>query len=308
MVVSKEEECDANFECIVVNEQLASSLYNILYASLHMQNLVDEEEFFANLEGRVLVAEDYEMNRLLLESLFENYPNLDVTFVRNGQEAVDAVLHVPYDLVLMDVNMPVMNGIEATKLIRSKETRHTPIVALTANALKGDKERFLKVGMDDYLTKPIDIHQLEGVLKKHIAKSDITRSEKQSAQKAQSESCFEAFKKIEPKIENIAENIAKQLNLPLQVGQKLIRSFYASLEDAYMQMQEALKSKEYEKVTDLTHKLRGSAGTLRLKDMESLLQKMENVIKEKKECDFNEALDIIRRYLKILDDELNNDV
>ena len=86
--------------------------------------------------------------------------------VGNGQEAVDVVMTVPYDLVLMDCQMPVMDGFEATRAIREREgtTRHTRIVAVTANAMEGDRERCLDVGMDDYLSKPFRAGDLQRVL------------------------------------------------------------------------------------------------------------------------------------------------
>ena len=87
----------------------------------------------------------------------------------NGQEAVEMFKTESYDIVLMDENMPIMNGVEATRLILSYEAEkklpHTPIIALTANALKGDRERFLAAGMDEYLEKPLDKNKLVKVLK-----------------------------------------------------------------------------------------------------------------------------------------------
>ena len=99
---------------------------------------------------------------------------LKLTFdiANNGEEAVTAFKTEKYDLILMDENMPKLNGIEAAKQIISLEKKqmleHTPIIALTANALKGDKEKFLEMGMDEYLTKPIDKVRLVEVLKKFL--------------------------------------------------------------------------------------------------------------------------------------------
>jgi len=83
----------------------------------------------------------------------------DVEVVSDGRHAVNALAERDYDLVLMDVHMPVMDGLEATAIVRAKETetrRHIPIIAMTASAMKGDRERFLAAGMDEYVSKPFE--------------------------------------------------------------------------------------------------------------------------------------------------------
>ena len=119
-----------------------------------------------NDQLRVLVAEDLEMNRLLVQLILSNY-GIDAEFAENGLEAVDKHKQNPYDVILMDVNMPVMNGMDATKLIRERLRSNVPIIALTANALAGDEEKFLESGMDGYLTKPLDEQALEAILLKY---------------------------------------------------------------------------------------------------------------------------------------------
>jgi two-component system sensor histidine kinase/response regulator len=93
-----------------------------------------------------------------------------VVVARNGLEALQALEKATFDLVLMDVQMPEMDGIAATHAIRQKEQvtgMHLPIVALTANAMKGDRETYLAAGMDDYLTKPIRFSELDEILERY---------------------------------------------------------------------------------------------------------------------------------------------
>ncbi|MEP7307541.1 MAG: response regulator [Acidobacteriota bacterium] len=114
----------------------------------------------------VLLAEDNVVNQRLAATLLERRGHR-VTTVSNGKEAVLAVELGTFDVVLMDVQMPEMSGLEATRAIRALEQRlggHVPIVAMTAHAMRGDRERCLAAGMDDYLTKPIDPQQLYTVL------------------------------------------------------------------------------------------------------------------------------------------------
>ncbi len=111
---------------------------------------------------RILLAEDALVNQKVAITLLEKRGHL-VDLAINGKEAVAAVDRKPFDLVLMDVEMPEMDGIEATIAIREKEKttgNHVPIIAMTAHAMKGDRERFLESGMDGYLAKPFDAIRL----------------------------------------------------------------------------------------------------------------------------------------------------
>jgi PAS domain S-box-containing protein len=115
---------------------------------------------------RILVAEDAVVNRKMMEALLRMERHR-ARFVENGREAVTAWREEPFDLILMDIQMPEMDGIQATAEIRQAEAvsgGHIPIIALTAYAMSGDKDRFLKAGMDGYLAKPITVDQLRELL------------------------------------------------------------------------------------------------------------------------------------------------
>jgi hypothetical protein len=107
---------------------------------------------------RVLVAEDNVVNQRLIGRLLEKAGHVP-TIVCDGRAALEALARDRFDLVLMDVQMPGMDGLQATRTIRAREAvtgAHLPIIALTAHAMKGDRERCLAAGMDDYLSKPLD--------------------------------------------------------------------------------------------------------------------------------------------------------
>jgi len=106
----------------------------------------------------VLLAEDNAVNQKLATRLLQKMGH-QVTLAANGEEAVRAHLTAAFDVILMDVQMPEMNGFEATARIREREEitgEHVPIIALTAHAIQGDRERCLEAGMDDYLSKPLN--------------------------------------------------------------------------------------------------------------------------------------------------------
>jgi CheY-like chemotaxis protein len=119
----------------------------------------------------VLVAEDNVVNRKLAEHLLQRRGHMPV-MVTNGREAVDALLHQPVDLVLMDLQMPEMDGFEATALIREREAAtgdHLPIIALTAHAMEGDRQRCLDARMDGYISKPVKAVELFEVIDRVMA-------------------------------------------------------------------------------------------------------------------------------------------
>lgn len=118
--------------------------------------------------ARILVVDDDEMNRDMLSRRLAR-KGFDVSVAVNGQDAVDKTRDGLPDIVLMDLSMPVMDGYEATGVLKSDEaTKAIPIVGLSAHAMVGDRERAIGAGCDDYDTKPIDLPRLLGLIEKYI--------------------------------------------------------------------------------------------------------------------------------------------
>lgn len=145
---------------------------------LALDNIVDEMIEVSNderadntkkLSGvRVLLAEDNRINALLAKSLLERM-GCDVVTVGNGEEAVQSVQTTPYDLVFMDFHMPVMDGLAATQQIRALGLKALPIIALTAAAMEEDRRACSAAGMDDFITKPLELNALETILQKWVS-------------------------------------------------------------------------------------------------------------------------------------------
>ncbi|MEM6536795.1 MAG: response regulator [Pseudomonadota bacterium] len=118
---------------------------------------------------RILIAEDNHVNRMVLANMIDHDTN-EIEFAENGKIAFDKAKSGMFDLILMDISMPVMDGIEATKAIRTFETKskrdRTPIIALTAHAMADERDRFLESELDDYLSKPIKVDQIAAILQK----------------------------------------------------------------------------------------------------------------------------------------------
>ena len=158
-------------------------LGSTFYALVALPRCCGDEALAAEAEGampaqasgrplRILAAEDNANNHAVLRAIMEAF-GFDLTLAVNGREAVEAWRHAQFDLILMDVQMPEMDGVEATRAIRAAEVRQgvarTPIIALTANAFRHQIEAYEAAGMDDHLSKPIDITALQRVIARCLA-------------------------------------------------------------------------------------------------------------------------------------------
>ncbi|MCB1111057.1 MAG: response regulator [Chlamydiales bacterium] len=116
---------------------------------------------------KVLVVEDHYLNQELIIGILQ-LMECEVTIAANGDEGVRFALEGDFHLILMDIMMPVKDGYEATREIRATQRKRIPIIALTACAMPGDRERCLEAGMDAYLAKPLDFESLEALLNKYL--------------------------------------------------------------------------------------------------------------------------------------------
>ena len=122
-------------------------------------------------EKRILLVEDNLVNQKVALAVLKRFGH-HIDVANNGAEAVQAVKQADYDLIFMDVQMPVMDGCEATAKIRSldKPKNQIPIIAMTANAMKGDREKYLQVGMDDYIPKPFELQEMFAIIEYWLEK------------------------------------------------------------------------------------------------------------------------------------------
>ena len=149
--------------CLAVAPLLNNTVSDHSYVSKNLHHFVAPD-------SKVLIVDDVKVNLKVADGLLKPY-QMTATLCESGGEAIEAIKAEKFDLVLMDYMMPVMSGVEAVKIIRELETgKKLPIIALTANAIVGAKEMFLKSGFDDFISKPIEVARLNDILTKWIPK------------------------------------------------------------------------------------------------------------------------------------------
>ena len=213
-------------------------------------------------EKKILVVDDNQMNRMVA-SLILNEFEVIVSEVENGEEAVKFVKENPCDLVLMDLQMPVLNGYEATKAIREDLKSNIPIIALTANAIKGESDKCLSAGMNDYLSKPFDEDQFLYVVSSWLGKSKkkpLVISEEKSIPKV------ELFD-----LSNL-ESIAKGNKVFIH---KMLQLFIDDTPISVNEMKQAYQSGEFKKVATIAHRIKPSIDTLGIHLLKDEIREIE---------------------------------
>ncbi len=176
------------------------------------------EVTFENIH--VLVAEDNSINQKLIKNVL-NALGIDVTIADNGEKALELRKNEEFDLVFMDIQMPVMGGIESTKQILEYEEQqrkhHIPIVALTANALQGDKEKYINAGMDNYLSKPLELNELIKLLKEYFSHKIVGTEEVLIEEEVEEEIEKEIEKEVKKEIEQKAVIESSEKNIKFDI-------------------------------------------------------------------------------------------
>ncbi|MEP7374270.1 MAG: response regulator [Chitinophagaceae bacterium] len=162
---------------LVIPYKISAEQFNA--ASPVKNQIISKEQFENTL---ILVVEDNEINQSLIKHLFTDW-QLEFNLANNGKEALAKLRQKKYDLILMDIQMPEMDGYTAAQEIRNKLKLDTPIIAMTAHALSGEREKCLSYGMDDYISKPIEYEQLYKLIGQFIQKNKLVSLQKKASNK-----------------------------------------------------------------------------------------------------------------------------
>ncbi len=234
--------------------------------------------------GKVLLVEDNAVNQKVAQRFLERL-GCEVELAENGEQGIRAWEAGRFDVVLMDIQMPVMDGYTATRLIREKECidRHTPIVALTANAMTGQLERCLEAGMDGLLTKPIAIDRLREVLDRIglAVPEDEVLAEKDVAALVGAPA--------QPSAVDIAQ-LSELAREDQEFVQSVVLSFEKSMAQLLATMHLAASRGEAQQVARAAHQVKGAAANLRATVLSSLAAEIEASAKTMSQAQMQERL------------------
>lgn len=256
------------------------------------------EEDRHSLRGmRVLLAEDHPLNQMVVREALRSY-GCDLYVVSSGREAVEALGRHPYDVVLMDLQMPGMDGLEATKRIRSDERFATiPIIALTAHSTQSDREQCLAVGMNDYLSKPLRVDQLISVLR--IWGQGRAASPNQAAAETIAEG--ERPGRVRSDFSGIdVDSALERLDGNEQLFCELLEEFCASCCNSTESILAAWQTGDFPEARRLIHSIKGVAGNLSATDLYSAASNLERLVSEGDEESFLAELDRFSRALQVI--------
>lgn len=271
-----------------------AKLYNAFLEAMQIspsgEKTAEKGQMQRQFDARMLVAEDNVANQELIKIILHRY-GIDHVVVPDGFEALNLYKRSRFDMILMDEQMPRMNGIDATKQIILYEDKHnithTPIVALTANVIKGAKERGLSAGYDAFLGKPIVIRELEKVFEQFLDESGERHIlVPDEADKGRIHGVDEA-------------KLIKELMLEPEQLLMLMEVFLAKMEKTVPQLERAIDNGVFEEVAKLAHSIKGSSANFRIKTVQNLAKCIEEAAMHSDEsCDFKKLFEALKVELE----------
>lgn len=255
--------------------------------------------------ARALIAEDNRTNQMLI-SIILGQMGIEVEIAGNGSIALEKRMSGDFGIVFMDIHMPVCDGLEATKAILEFERRtgapHVPIVALTANALKGDLERFLAAGMDDYLSKPIDRSALSRVLKRFLHASSGPTEGPASVPPAPGNSSAEPDAAVSgPALAFDPAVTARELGVSKETIVLLLHEFLLEIQLDLTELEGAAARHDRKVIALVAHRIKGSAANMRCAAISELALAAETAARNNTQVDFAALAGQLRLQLKTLE-------
>jgi signal transduction histidine kinase/CheY-like chemotaxis protein/HPt (histidine-containing phosphotransfer) domain-containing protein len=233
---------------------------NQLYAAA----LSAQEEAVPLQKITVLIAEDNPMNQQLISHLMKSW-GIDYVLVNNGKEVVEELKKRPYSIILMDIQMPGMDGYKATEIIRNELKLSIPVIAMTAHAMSGEREKCLQLGMNDYVSKPIKETVLYNMIGRHAQNLPENNNEKESDASPQDNQHL------------ISLDYLNQLSGgDKEFEKQILEQFLVQMPEELQELETAVENKEYETIKRTAHSLKSTVGYVGLSDeLHPYLDRME---------------------------------
>lgn len=270
--------------CYLSKPVKQSSLYDVLSNCLGVSSILKranggEKENAAGYHKlgnlRVLIAEDNTTNQKVAMHMLKNLGVKHIDIVANGLEVLSVLKNVQYDLIFMDCQMPELDGFETTKQIRKIEgsKRHTGIVAMTANALQGDRDKCFAVGMDDYIPKPINPKLLEAILLKQVSQVKVSVTAAGEVPESDTEINLIDLNQISILIKLGGDDDPALIN-------QFIETYFEDSPAIIQKIGQSIKDKDAKELKASAHKLKGASGNIGASYMQKLCLALENAAKE----------------------------
>jgi two-component system sensor histidine kinase/response regulator len=292
------------FECIDRVLARDASEWHTHHQPLVTRNTLHAELTAQKFSGRVLLVEDNAVNQKVAKQFLERL-GCEVRIADNGAEGVKAYQHGQFEIVLMDLQMPVMDGFTATRRIRDHEAwgKRTPIVALTANAMTGQMDRCLAAGMDGFLTKPLDVKQLRETLDRFglgVRDASSTSAVKANSNAAEVSEA-DAAALISSPTASAPVDLARLDEITdgdPEFTQELIAVFVSSCEQSVAELQRELRSGDASALSRAAHKLKGASANIHaapLRDLCTDLEANADTMTAARQSDVVSAIDAASR-------------
>ncbi|MBP3139748.1 response regulator [Aliivibrio fischeri] len=253
--------------------------YLLSKEKIEQQKDIEQQKNCVFSDANILVVEDNHANQIVIKNIL-NYAGYSIDIAQNGKEAITKAINTQYDLIFMDISMPEMDGMTATKKIRSLSDTHQnmPIIALTAHALSGDKERFIEAGMTDYLSKPFNRSDLLECLAKYLFKEGKQDpSFCQECDLCEFNESTEEPKSMDNELLLVDEQIIQQIiaDTDASVMPELIRFYIIESKERVETISNAAKNKDLYALEFEAHTLGSSALTLGNVALSTLAREIE---------------------------------
>jgi signal transduction histidine kinase/DNA-binding response OmpR family regulator len=301
----KQQLIEKGVSSVLVKPVKKSALFDAIAPILYFEESKEQVNYSITInenntlqsEKLILLVEDNLVNQKVAKHILQKL-GYTIHIANNGKEALDLLESSNYAVVLMDCQMPIMDGFEATNCIRKKESdgrKRIPIIAMTANAIEGDREHCLASGMDDYVSKPINKEILAEVLKKWLSE-DYAKKGIEIMQQS-------GFKSVDSAID--MRRVLDLFDNDEEIIHELLSVFADSIEPLKMKLTTAIENKSLN-IKAIAHEIKGSSNNIGAVTLAQLAEKLEYAVPQKNWLEIEDLGDLIQKELKRVKDFIQN--